>query len=148
MVGADEGEGPAVRKVLAAAKVEDRVVRLGPRSHAEVMKLLLGATALVLPSVDETFPMVVLEALGAARPVIVTDTCGLAGFVIRHQCGLVVPGNDQAALVCAIHRLLDDPEGSATQGRRGWQAVRTELGMSTVGTQENVYVDSVTHSTR
>ena len=149
MVGTDEGEGPAVRKVLAAAKVEDRLVWLGPRSHAEVMKLLLGATALVLPSVDEPLGMIVLEALAAARPVIVTDTCGLASLVAKHECGFVVPGNDQAALVCAIHRLLDDPEGSTTRGRRGWQAVRTELGMSTVGTQlENVYADSVTHPTR
>ena len=70
---------------------------------------MAAAYAYVLPSVDEPFPMTVLEAMAAGKPVIVTDSNGLAGAVRDYGAGIVVPGDSAQALVEAMQRLVSEP---------------------------------------
>lgn len=69
----------------------------------------------IIPSIwAETFGLVALEAMLAARPVIASRIGGLADVVIDGETGLLVPPNDEAALRHAIERLLAD-EGLRTR---------------------------------
>jgi glycosyltransferase involved in cell wall biosynthesis len=62
---------------------------------------MAAASVFVLPSVRETYPMSVLEAMSVGLPVVVTDDCGLAPLVDRTQCGVVTdPG--ARALAAAV----------------------------------------------
>ncbi len=89
------------------ADVRHRVHDLGLLD--DVRPAVAAADVLVLPSVREGLPLVVLEALAAGRPVVASDLPG-----IRAACGdldavtLVAPTAGPAAFAAAVRRTLDD----------------------------------------
>ncbi|GLX20482.1 glycosyltransferase [Streptomyces lavendulae] len=93
VAGPDEGELAAVRARIAALGLTDRFTVPGALSTAEVLTELRRAHVYVLPSVDEPFPMSVLEALAVGVPPVVTHSNGLAREVAAAGAGLAVePG--------------------------------------------------------
>lgn len=135
LVGADEGEGKAVRAAIADARAEGvQITWEGGLAPEATLDRLRRATVSVLPSVDEPYPMSVLEALSVAVPVVVTDTCGLADRVSRTDAGLVVDASLDA-LAAAISALLADPERTRARGHSGRTAVRAELSMQAIAGQ-------------
>jgi glycosyltransferase involved in cell wall biosynthesis len=148
VAGPDEGLGGEIRAAIAAAGRPDRLVYLGPLDRSGVAATLVGAAVLVLPSAEEPFPVAVLEALAAARPVIVTESCGLAPFVAEHRCGVVVPIDDVEALSSAITSIVGDRAGAAVMGRCGRAAVGEHLDVGAVVDRlERCYADAVAAST-
>jgi glycosyltransferase involved in cell wall biosynthesis len=144
MLGPDEGEGPAVRAVLARSDSSNLVEWLGPVEQNEVIAWMVRSSLLVLPSSYEPFGMIVLEALAAARAVVVTDACALADFVRSHDCGRVVPPDDQEALCGAIREMLSEPELLEQMGERGFHAVRQNYGMTWIGDElERIYAEAL-----
>jgi glycosyltransferase involved in cell wall biosynthesis len=135
LVGPDEGEGPAVRRAVEeAAAAGVPIAYEGALAPESTLDRLSRASVYVLPSVDEPYPMSVLEALSVALPVIVTDTCGLADFVTGHDAGRVT-GTGVDALASAISEFLADPGAAAARGRRGQDGVRAELSMEAIAAQ-------------
>jgi glycosyltransferase involved in cell wall biosynthesis len=132
LVGPDEGQGEAVRRLAAARGAAGRLVWEGPVPPTEVPARLDRCTVYVLPAVDEPFGMSVLEAMARARPVVVTRSCGLAPSIAAHGAGLVVSDDDPAALAAAIDTLLNDPAERARMGERALRLARTEFGISRV----------------
>jgi glycosyltransferase involved in cell wall biosynthesis len=130
LVGPDEGEAAAVESVIAAAGT-DRVRWEGPLAPERTQRRFERASVYVLPSDDEPFGMTILEAMCARLPVVLTDSCQLAGFVRRHDAGLVVP-REAGALSAAIRQLLEDPVRAARMGANGRAAVAATYSMATV----------------
>jgi glycosyltransferase involved in cell wall biosynthesis len=62
---------------------------------------------MVFPSLQENFPMVLLEAMDAGCAVITTDADGCAEVV--GNAGIVVPRSDALSIRAAMRRLIDDP---------------------------------------
>jgi glycosyltransferase involved in cell wall biosynthesis len=135
LIGPDEGEGPAVRAAIKrATDAGVNITWTGALAPDQTLQRMRAATVYVLPSVDEPYPMSVLEALSVGRPVVITDTCGLADFVTQHDAGLVC--NDSLTdLTRAIGALLGDPGAAAARGARGQAAVRSELSMAAISDQ-------------
>lgn len=106
----------------AALPGSDRVTFIGTVSGAKKQELLRSVTMLVLPSLNENFGNVVLEAMAAGTPVIITPGVGLAPDVERAGAGLVV-ANEPATLAAAINELLAHPERQQEMGRNGRQLV-------------------------
>ncbi|MEV8530911.1 glycosyltransferase [Streptomyces sp. NPDC051211] len=106
VAGPDEGELPAVRARIAALGLGERFTVTGGLSGAEVLAELRRAHVYVLPSVDEPFPMSVLEALAVGVPSVVTHSNGLAKDIAGAGAGRVVePGPEGVA--SAVLGLLD-----------------------------------------
>jgi glycosyltransferase involved in cell wall biosynthesis len=81
---------------------------------------LLAARALVLPSFAEGLPVVLMEALAMARPVITTQVAGIPELVRDGDCGWLVPAGDVAALAAAMTDCLArDDEALLRMGRHG-----------------------------
>jgi len=98
------GDGPERDALEAQARtlgLSDRVEFLGFR--ADVPQLLADADAFVLPSAMEQQPLVLIEAMGAGKPVVATDVGGVRDMV--RDAGLVVPPDDPAALGAALREL-------------------------------------------
>ncbi|MEU9034818.1 glycosyltransferase [Streptomyces sp. NPDC048352] len=106
VAGPDEGELSAVRARVAALGLGNRFTVPGALSGAGVLAELRRAHVYVLPSVDEPFPMSVLEALAVGVPAVVTHSNGLARDIAAADAGrAVAPGPRTVAE--AVLDLLD-----------------------------------------
>jgi glycosyltransferase involved in cell wall biosynthesis len=129
LIGPDEGEGPALR---AALDGESRISWEGALPPAAIPRRMAAASVYVLPSVREPYPMTVLEAMSVGLPVVVCVDCGLAPFVERARCGVVVD-HEVSALADAVEAILANPSLAQAMGGRARDTVRAEFGMHAVG---------------
>jgi glycosyltransferase involved in cell wall biosynthesis len=92
----------------------DRVHFLGPRVGAELDRCYAEADLVVLASREESYGMVITEALARGLPVVVTDVGGVTEALGRGRDGtrpgLLVPPDDPAALGGALRAWLGDGE--------------------------------------
>ncbi|MEV6794574.1 glycosyltransferase [Streptomyces sp. NPDC051320] len=105
VAGPDEGELASVQALVGELGVAERVSCPGPLSGTEMLSELRAAHVYVLPSVDEPFPMSVLEALSVGTPVVVTRSNGLAHDIEEAGAGRVVA--DASGIAPAVRELLD-----------------------------------------
>ncbi len=107
----------ALRRQIVAGSLEQNVHLLGfVPNVAERMK---EWDVLVLSSLWDPFPQVVLEAMANGLPVIASAVDGALEMVVDGETGFLVPPGDAAALAAAIIRLLDDRDLARRMGREG-----------------------------
>ena len=117
------GDGPYLEPLRTMARDRDVPTRfLGFVSRAELGRHYATARIFAFPSVQENFPMVLLEAMAHGCAVVTTTAPGCAEVV--GDAALTVPPGDVPALRAAIIRLTADPELAAELGRRGVERVR------------------------
>lgn len=105
-------------------KLEDCVHLVGIRTSAEIRDHLETARAFVLPSFAEGLPVVIMEALALARPVVTTAITGIPELVDA-ECGWLIPPGSVTALVDAMVEVLNAPEGELnSRGKVGQERVR------------------------
>jgi phosphatidyl-myo-inositol dimannoside synthase len=112
------GDGDDRRRLeerTAALRLSGSVSFLGRIDDAELARRYQRCTALVMPSRDEGFGLVFLEAMRAGRPCIAAH--GAASEIIQAgRTGLLVSADDRAALTAAVIALLGDPPRAAAMG--------------------------------
>ena len=122
ILGADAGEAAErarLRHTVDDLGLADRVT-LGPLvPSSEVARHLRASDVLLLPSLDEGLPTVVLEAMACGLPVVATDCGGVSEAVRDGIEGLLVPPRDAAGLAQALVRLGGDPALRARMGEAG-----------------------------
>ena len=118
----DEQYGKLLTKDARRHGLEDRVTFAGslPPGDPSLVGLLQGAAAVVVPSLSETFGLVILEAWAAQRPVISTPTSGATDLIEdgsnAHLFDLKSPENFHAA----VDRCLNDADHARQIGCRGF----------------------------
>jgi glycosyltransferase involved in cell wall biosynthesis len=105
------GAGPAEAELAAmAGELPVRVRFLGPRD--DVPALMNAADGLVMSSVVEGLPMVLLEAAASGLPCVTTDVGGARDAVVDGQTGFVTPQDDAEALSEAMTRVTELPDAA------------------------------------
>ncbi|MDR5708493.1 MAG: glycosyltransferase [Armatimonadota bacterium] len=105
-----EGEERANLEVLVRRLgVEGRVRFAGPRPHEDVIRFMRASDVFVLPSLVESFGIVLLEAMSCGLPVVATNVMGIPYLVEDGENGFLVPPGDEVALATCITALLRDP---------------------------------------
>ena len=99
----------------------EHVVLVGAVPHHALVETYRGADIFCLPSVEEGFGMVVLEAMASGLPVVVSDQVG-ARDAISGEAGIVVPVADVDALAEALRAIVEDPQKRREMGERARQA--------------------------
>ncbi len=84
---------------------------VGPVGQAELAAEMSRADCLILPSRNDSYGMVVAEALAAGLPVVVSDMVGAAELVVPGENGWVVPAGDSEALGDRLLTLAHPPDG-------------------------------------
>jgi glycosyltransferase involved in cell wall biosynthesis len=133
-------DDPATRLLIVGdgplrAALEHRARELGI-SHAvtfagyqeDVVSAYGAMDVFVLPSRDEGYGLVFLEAMAMGVPVVGTRVIGTTDAVEDGVTGLLVPYNDAPALAQAVLRILGDPELACRL--RGTAAERVRRGFS------------------
>jgi glycosyltransferase involved in cell wall biosynthesis len=95
------------------------VTFLGRCGAPRVRLLLAGARALVVPSIYEGMPLVVLEAMERGVPVVASRVSGIPEVVADGATGWLVPPEDPGALAAALAEVLADPAEAARRGAAG-----------------------------
>ncbi|MDR2861064.1 MAG: glycosyltransferase family 4 protein [Syntrophobacterales bacterium] len=104
------------RRQTSSLGLDGRVVFLGGRD--DIPRFLLGADLLIHPAYSEAAGIVLLEALVAGLPVLVTDVCGYAHYIDDAKAGyLIASPFTQKALDTASTMMLADPEARAQWSR-------------------------------
>jgi len=98
-----------IRCLLDKHRLSDKVRFLGPLDAMALQQEYSECALLALPSLIETAPLAVLEAMAAGRPVIATRVGGLPHLIEDGVTGLLVPPGDAVGLAEGIQRLLSDP---------------------------------------
>jgi glycosyltransferase involved in cell wall biosynthesis len=112
------GYGP-MRDALQAQHAElalgDRFQFLGQRD--DVLRLLAGADAFVLPSTIEGLGVALMEATSMALPIVATSVGGVPEILEDEVDALLIPPGESAPLFEAMRRLATDPELRVRLGR-------------------------------
>jgi glycosyltransferase involved in cell wall biosynthesis len=115
------GDGPMRSEVEALIKangLEGSVSITGWLSADQVRSTLETATALVVPSMSEGLPVVIMEAMASARPVIAPYLAGIPELVQHGTTGWLYPAGDVAALAGAMRAcILTSPDAMLAMGR-------------------------------
>jgi len=132
---------------LKEAGVEFRAVIGGDGSELPQLKMLAGTLGLTgyiqwkgwvedkaafyreldiicVPSLEESFPLVVIEALAHGVPIVATDTPGPASMLTDGVNGLLVPRGNTQAMANALAQLATQPGMAVRLAEAGWQHVQ------------------------
>lgn len=115
---AGEGELHAeLQRRIEAAGLGESVQLLGFVEDA--LSLISAADVFVLPSPQEPFGLVFLEAMGLSKPIVASNQGAAPEIVLADECGLLVPPHDPIALEEALLLLLRDANKAQEMGRAG-----------------------------
>jgi alpha-maltose-1-phosphate synthase len=120
-----------------------RVTVLGLLPHAEVAREVQRCGVLVLPSLTEMCPTVVLEAMSCARPVVASHRGGIPELVQDGRTGLLADPEKPATFADALVRVLTKPDEANAMGRAGRQTVLTTFTSEAVVNGLQRFFDSV-----
>jgi teichuronic acid biosynthesis glycosyltransferase TuaC len=125
-IGGDGGEFEALQEQARRLGILPSVCFLGRVTGATKTWLLQNARCGCMPSRDwEAFPLVVMEAFAAAKPMIGTRILGLKDLITHKETGWLVAPESPAELAAALHEMWVD-DGSLL--KYGANARRTALG--------------------
>jgi glycosyltransferase involved in cell wall biosynthesis len=130
------GAGPLrsmLEETAHAFQLDDKLRFLGHRD--DMPKLLAAADLLVLPSLYEGLPNVVLEAMRFKKPVVATAAPGTTEVVVDGETGLLVPLKTPTALAKAIRTVIDDPTLGHRLGEAGRARVEAKFGVDAMVAQ-------------
>ena len=129
VVGIGE-ELEANRQLAVDLGIADRVKFVGLVSNAAPQ--LAAADIVVLPSRREGLPIVALEALSLARPVVATRVGGTPTVVVAGETGWLAEPEDEASLVATIVACWSDPAEAARRGLAGRALVEEQYGIKSM----------------
>ena len=135
------GNGPELKKLKAESrmsKVDDRFFFIDPTG--DDARYLKAFDIFVMSSIKEGLPYILLEAMAAELPIIVTEAGGIPEIIKNHENGIMVTQRDPAQLAHAITGLLANPQIAREIEKTAHDAVRHSFNLRTmVKKTEEVY---------
>lgn len=120
------GDGPVrceLEQLAHALHLDDHVEFIGQLPHRQVMEYMSICDVFSMPSWQETFGLVYIEAMAHAKPVVGVQGQGVDGIIEHGETGLLVKPRDVDSLVEALDFLLSHPEGARAMGERARKLV-------------------------
>lgn len=126
------GSGPEERACKQLAReLGLRVLWHGFANQSELPALYRAADLLVLPSLRETWGLVVNEAMACGLPVVASDRVGcVPDLILPDQTGWIYPSGDRAALAALLAAIRSAPERVRRLGEHARKHVRATCDLS------------------
>jgi glycosyltransferase involved in cell wall biosynthesis len=105
------GDGPLRIELETLAKklnVSDKIIFTGFRS--DVSQILSTVDVLAIPSLLEGFPMITLEGMAMAKPIVATKIQGITEQLTEGKQAILVPPQNPNALSDALLKIIQDTE--------------------------------------
>ena len=130
VLGGDGPERASLEQQALALGIADRVRFVGWVSDRHAF--FDGIDVFVLPSREEPFGIVLIEAMAEALPVIVTDTDGPSFIVRDKDTGFVVPPENTDTLARAIKVAIENSNDMSVMGMAGYEDVKVRFSREAV----------------
>jgi glycosyltransferase involved in cell wall biosynthesis len=148
--GGSPGEWEGEHPVTVAAEVgSDGIFFAGWRGHDDLPDGLAASDALVMASVDDSYPQSPLEAMAVGRPVIATMSGGFPAMIDTdpaHPTGWLVPPDDVDALAEVLVEAVNHPDELARRGAYALAHARTHFSWNgLVPRFEDAYAAAIQH---
>ncbi len=124
LVGSGE-EKETYEKYIRDHELEEYVELLG-RRH-DIPQILKSSDIFVLPSLNEAFGLVLLEAMMAKLPIVATNNGGIPEIIEDGKNGILVPPKDSRAIAEAIQKLLASVSIRKTIAEKNYTDVRKKF---------------------
>jgi len=111
------GWGTFLPEILNATRKGLHVEYWGKVSHDEIPEIIADSDVLVLPSLTEGMPAVILESLASGTPVIASSVGQIPIVVQDGLQGILVKPGDPQSLYDAIVKILDNKDLVTTMGK-------------------------------
>jgi glycosyltransferase involved in cell wall biosynthesis len=118
LIGASDKALPALKELCANEGMEKRVRFLPDTPHEKVADYYRLATIFALPSRQEPFGIVLLEAGAFGLPVVASSVGGIPEILTDGLTGRLVAPDDPAELARCLRMVLDSPESARDMGAR------------------------------
>ena len=92
--------------------------------NGEISDILKSLDIFIFPSLQESFPYAILEAMRAGLPIIASDIAGIPEQIIDQESGLLVPPMNSEIIASKITSLLDNPALMAKFGGNAFLRVK------------------------
>lgn len=133
------GEIGHLKSFIEENDIADCVEYVGWVSGYKKSELLKECDVVVLPSYNEGLPIVLLEAMAYAKPVITTNVGGIPEIIESGKNGVIITPGDKKALYEAIRLFMDNPQLIAEYGNDGLNRVKDYYPQSVKNQLENLY---------
>jgi glycosyltransferase involved in cell wall biosynthesis len=127
--GEETGE---VRAAIRALGISNRVIALGALTHRETVGLIDRSRCLLLSSLSEGCPLVVLEALALGKPVIAPEVGGLKDLLAHGEGGYLYPPDRQDMFCELILKMAADRALATKAGAGGPMIVNDNFELESV----------------
>ena len=138
------GDGPlrsTLEREVRSKRLESRIMFAG--QQRDVRPYFAASDVLVLPSLSEGSPNVLLEAMAARLPIVATLVGGVGEIVSNKETALVVPRGSAAELAAEIARLFDNPELGKQLAERAYQRLVEHFSPATYDRTLTAIYDSI-----
>lgn len=116
-----------IERTFAESKFPTRIVYGGAAYGERKAQALCSADIFCFPSLNEAFPLTVLEAMSAGAAIVASDVGAVREAVEHGKGGILVPPGDADALERALQTLLDEPERRVAMGALNKQRFEQEF---------------------
>jgi glycosyltransferase involved in cell wall biosynthesis len=121
------GDGPArsdLEQQVADLRIGHAVEFVGWVAPDQVSKVINDATMLLMPSRDDSLPLVALEAAWMARPIIAARVGGMPEVVVHQETGLLFESENAGDLADAASFMLENPQAAIRMGQASRRRVQ------------------------
>ncbi|HET6453335.1 MAG TPA: glycosyltransferase family 4 protein [Armatimonadota bacterium] len=142
----DSEYGTALRKYLEENPLSEYVDWLGTVEEQRLRELYGECSLLVLPSLEESLPTVIAQAMAAGKPVVGADSAGIPFMVHDGETGYLAEYGNPTDLADKIQRLIEDPALRQSMGkaaRKEAEALYSSEGVA--GTHLEIYRRAIDH---
>jgi glycosyltransferase involved in cell wall biosynthesis len=136
------GGGPLLNEMKKRAEnlnISDHIIFTGVVAHSDMLKYMASCDIFIMPSWDEAFGVVYLEAMSQKKPVIGTEDEGITDVVIDGVNGLLVKPRDVDSIVGKLGMLIEDEALRKTLGEKGFESARELTWESNARQMNDIY---------
>jgi len=127
------GNGEELASLKSSADSNNITDRLNFAGWVEDKAAFFGAIDIFcLPSLDEPFGIVLLEALKYGTPIVTTACAGPNEIITHNQDGIIVPSHDSEALASGLESIIHNKSFADQLALRGYKTVQSRYNMPIV----------------
>ncbi len=118
---------------IKSFNIQKNVILVGRIPNYEMPQYYASSDVVVLPSLQENFPIVALEAMSSGKPVVASKVGGIPEVIKNNENGILVAPANIDQLVYALLCLLQSPSVRNAMGNRGRKIVEEKYNWTEIG---------------